>query len=206
MLIERSSLLDLLSDGATGGGCRRNVLRAGRLVAVVLLLRSLLLTWLLLTSLLLTALLLRHQRPHGRGVERTRDPQGPRERPPALGELDARGVAVHVGTTSLQPAAEVGHALRTCHHDTDQLRLGRPGPASHTGAGRDRARSHGRVYPEPAAGGSTQAAQLRAARAAPAPPSCSSGAASLRMSMRQPVSRAARRAFWPSLPMARLSW
>lgn len=27
-----------------------------------------------------------------------------------------------------------------------------------------------------------------------------------RMSMRQPVSLAARRAFWPSLPMARLSW
>jgi hypothetical protein len=26
------------------------------------------------------------------------------------------------------------------------------------------------------------------------------------MSTRQPVRRAARRAFWPSLPMARLSW
>ena len=33
-----------------------------------------------------------------------------------------------------------------------------------------------------------------------------SGASSDRMSMRQPVIRAARRAFWPSLPMARESW
>jgi hypothetical protein len=31
-------------------------------------------------------------------------------------------------------------------------------------------------------------------------------AVSGRMSMRQPVSRAARRAFWPSLPMASDSW
>jgi hypothetical protein len=32
------------------------------------------------------------------------------------------------------------------------------------------------------------------------------GASSDRMSMRQPVRRAARRAFWPSLPMASDSW
>ena len=43
---------------------------------------------------------------------------------------------------------------------------------------------------------------------APRPPSHSSlvASSSERMSIRQPVSRAARRAFWPSLPMASESW
>jgi hypothetical protein len=59
--------------------------------------------------------------------------------------------------------------------------------------------------PAPPPGREAGAAAV-AVRSAAADPARSAGATSGRMSMRQPVSFAASRAFWPSLPIASDSW
>jgi hypothetical protein len=94
-------------------------------------------------------------------------------------------VAVAVGNTPLGP--DISASRQRGHH---RRRPGGTGtaPAWH----RDR---DGHAGPQPAAGSSPAA-----------PAAAGAGAVSGRMSIRQPVSLAARRAFWPSLPIASESW
>ena len=96
---------------------------------------------------------------------------------------------MHGGTSTRQTAAGVGDQAAPFRDDTQQGGLRRPFPATHAGAHRARLASRWGVY--------------RVRRIYDG----SAGASvSLWMSMRHPVSRAASRAFWPSLPIARLSW
>lgn len=124
----------------------------------------------------------------GGGVERTVQAQGPGERTTPLSELEAPESRVHVGTTTREPPARIGDNTALDRHHAQQVSHGRPAPASHAQALRGR--------------------RIRPTGLAHATPSLSSpvGWASLRMSIRHPVSRAASRAFCPSLPMARESW
>jgi len=140
---------------------------------------------------------LSYRLPHRGEVERSGQAQGPGERPPLLGEVDAARVGVHGGTSARQAAGRVRDQAVPVTDDTQQGGLRRPFPATHTGADRARQASRVRVY--------------RVARSRPLPRGYEASPAgiasvSLWMSMRQPVSRAARRAFCPSLPIASDSW
>lgn len=80
---------------------------------------------------------------HVSSVDRSRQAQRPRERPTALGEIEAPRVEVHVGTPARQPAADVGDELdggsagpRPGRHDAQQVGLARPGPAADARADR----------------------------------------------------------------------
>ena len=129
-------------------------------------------------------------------VEGPGEPEGPRERPATDGEVEAGQPRMQRRTATRPPAGGIGHDPRRVgvrgDHQAQQIGRGRPFPASHAGANRARTTGHWGVYPVAHPGWPASAA--------------GSGAVSGRMSIRQPVSRAASRAFWPSLPIARLSW
>ena len=132
------------------------------------------------------------------------------------------------------PRVGIGHDAVPGHHEAKQARLRRPRFAANTGTNgflpclrqlsscghclsslpRRQERGTRRGTGTGVAGyASAEAPAAFAASALAAPDAEARGAGaeaptapSERMSMRQPVSRAASRAFWPSLPMASESW
>ena len=90
--------------------------------------------------------------PHGRDVERSRQAQGPGERPPLVREVDAPQVGVHGGAPPRQAAVGIGGQPRgfpdtdSDHDDAQQGGLARSAPATHTGADRTRETVRPRVY------------------------------------------------------------
>ena len=123
--------------------------------------------------------------------------QGPREAPAPLGQVEAGDDRVQVGAPAGQPVRRVGHDGTVAGHDPQQLGRGRAPRQPDAGADR---RAQAGPVPPGAAGSADGAA------AAPGAPAAVTRSTSGRMSIRQPVSRAASRAFWPSLPMASDSW
>lgn len=69
-----------------------------------------------------------------RGVERSLDPKGPRERPAAERQVETDQGGVYIRTPAGQRTAWVGGADALDRHDAQQLTLGRSLPAPHTGA------------------------------------------------------------------------
>jgi hypothetical protein len=127
-------------------------------------------------------------RPERLGVQRPLEPEGSRERSATVSEVDADQVGVHVRTSSRQSTPGISGEDTTDHDDAQQGWLLGADPAAHTGAHRARASGRFGVYRAHSAAGGSEAA--------------GSATVSGWMSMRQPVRRAAKRAFWPSLPMA----
>jgi hypothetical protein len=138
---------------------------------------------------------------------------------------------MHPRTPAAEPVVRVGHGERCVagpHRDHSQEDgPARTSPAPDTRADRPlrgpvlRRRLPGRLTGHPQSSapgglnlpGTAGAHHVGSAAHAPAPPAlaragvpASPGATSGLMSMRQPVSFAASRAFWPSLPMASESW
>ena len=149
-------------------------------------------------------MLLPYRLPHRGEIERSGQAQGPGERPPLLGEVDAAWVGVHGGTSARQAAGRVRDQSVPVTDDAQQGGLRRPLPATHTGADRARQASHVRVYRlTPSA---TLPGCLPGYEASPGAGCGDVPSVSLWMSIRHPVRRAARRAFCPSLPMASDSW
>lgn len=72
--------------------------------------------------------------PHRGGLERSLDPEGPRERPAANRQVETDQGGVHVRTPAGQRTAIIGDAFTLDHHDAQQIALGRSLPASHTGS------------------------------------------------------------------------
>jgi hypothetical protein len=159
---------------------------------------------------------------HRRAGKGARDLEGPRERLAADRERQAVGVGVQVGAPARCPARRIGEygvagPFVTCD-DSKQLMLGGALPATHTGTQWPRIRAgitavfsnhRERVYRlgGPDSKPIQSAGCVSGAAVDPAGgPLGGSAASSERMSMRHPVSRAASRAFWPSLPMASDSW
>jgi hypothetical protein len=134
------------------------------------------------------------------------EPEGPAKCLPPLYEIETTRVGVHVCPSARQPVAMIRNDLgeRSVEvfpdrHYAQQLGRRRSGPAAHTGADRDLATTRDEVYRA-----TPSAVGLGAVTAGPS--STIAGLVSDRMSIRQPVRRAASRAFCPSLPMARDSW
>lgn len=169
--------------------------------------------------------------PHGRGVRRGLQAQGPTERSSARGDLKASRIGVQPGTPARHRAVDVHdqHGLSRAVRDGDHPQQGGPEAgrsAPHARADRDtrrpprealrdvrEPRSSMRGLPgiRPSLAQSTPAAHPTSSAEGSGPRSSSATSsagtsASDRMSMRQPVSFAARRAFWPSLPIASDSW
>jgi hypothetical protein len=72
--------------------------------------------------------------PHRSDGERSGQAQGPGERPPLLGEVDAREVEVHGCAPARQAPDRVGDEDVSDRDHTQQSGLRRLGPAAHTGA------------------------------------------------------------------------
>ena len=144
--------------------------------------------------------------PHQGVVERSGQAQGPGERSPTLGEVEAGGRGVDVRPSAGLPCLGVGEQDSIDGDQAQQVGLDGRDPAPDTRADGTR-RTHRRSdVVESTASGQASSPPFTAAVSAAVACSSATGAASERMSMRQPVSRAASRAFWPSLPMARESW
>jgi hypothetical protein len=165
---------------------------------------------------------------HRFAAQRTLDPQGPGERSTAKREVEALGPGVQVRSPAGSPATRIGDGLEAgssvAGDDSQQFSLGGPLPTTDTGAddvnGHATARYAGSVRDPPRTSlpadrpctepaGHTRSLRLPSGRRAPQPDVASAGAtgaSSERMSIRQPVSRAASRAFCPSLPIANDSW
>ena len=90
-------------------------------------------------------LLLRHVLPHRREVERSGQAQGPGERPPLVGEVEATGVGMHAGTSPRQAVRGIGGEHTPDRHDAQQGGSARALPAAHTRAHRSRRQDRGRV-------------------------------------------------------------
>jgi hypothetical protein len=164
-------------------------------------------------------------------IERTAQAQGPGERSTAHGEFETGRIAMQPRTAPAQPVARIGDhgpaAVDLGRHHSQQdgpvstlpapqahpLRLP-SGALGHAGLS-DRAT--GRTQSSPTADRfiprylrvdprDHPAADPSAAAPDPVWPSSRSPSVSGRMSIRQPVSFAASRAFWPSLPIASESW
>ena len=170
-----------------------------------------LLNWFLLADLLCECC--HHVVPHRGDVERSDQAQGPGERPSLLGQVDAPEVEVHAGPATRQPAGGIGGESAPRSDDTQQVRLRRLAPAAHARALRAREASRPRAYRLRGARLHTAAPALRPTVPAPRLPTVPAlrvpalrlpvatghpagwPSVSLWMSMRQPVSRAASRAF-----------
>ena len=124
----------------------------------------------------------------GRAVELSGVPKRSRQRLAAQRERETAGIGMQVRASSRQSTASVDDSATVDRDDPQELGLRHPGSAPHTGADRSEAKPLGRVYrfrpPRHPAGS--------AVGSAPVGPSSS---ASEWMSMRQPVRRAASRAF-----------
>ena len=125
--------------------------------------------------------------------------------------LPAPLTGVKVRAPASQPTRRIGNKLVPGRHDAKQLGLGRALPASYAHSHRSADMRHrgrsaicGQVYrvAESAAPATLSGAALSGAALSGA----AAGAVSETMSIFQPVSRAASRAFWPSLPIASDSW
>jgi len=81
-------------------------------------------------------------RPQRIGPERPGEAQGPRERPPALGEIETVQVEVQGRSPARLPAVGVGHQGAGDLHDSQQDWFRRSGPAAHAGAHRRRTANH----------------------------------------------------------------
>lgn len=138
-------------------------------------------------------------------VGRAVQAQCPTERPALLGQGHAPQVQVHRGAPARQSRAVVDHqagsALVLDRDDAQQIGLGGSHPAAHAGAHGALELSRRRAY---RAGWPRGGASPR--HRPPGRQVTGAGSASLWMSMRHPVSRAASRAFCPSLPIASDSW
>jgi hypothetical protein len=81
----------------------------------------------------------------GRRIEWSVKAQGPRERPAALRQREAFGVAVQVRTTSVRSASRVRKQDSLDRDDAQQVRLGSAFPAPDTCPDRLRTPRHRRV-------------------------------------------------------------
>lgn len=136
-------------------------------------------------------------------VERTWDPEGPWERSAPIGKIDTHLIGVHGGASTRQVTGLVNGEDTVSHDDTQQGGLRRMSPATHASAHRAHQASRCQLYraSRPLLAGWTTAPT----HPTDGPVTLPLGAAtsvSLWMSIRHVVRRAARRAFWPSLPMA----
>jgi hypothetical protein len=130
--------------------------------------------------------------PYGGDVERSRHAQRAREGPPTLREVEARGGGVDVRTPAGQPPGRVGQHGVVAGDHAEQLGRGHPRPAPDAGADR-RAQAGLSVLP---AGVGLSAPSFGAGIAVSgAGADGVSRTTSGRMSIRQPVRRAASRAF-----------
>ncbi len=138
--------------------------------------------------------------------------QGTRERSSPFGELETLQVGVHPGTaprkgTPRVDDGEVSLVAPHAHHSQKVDLLVAP-PAPHARPHRSRDGTSDAlgatcaVLGEPDPRSSTRQSSVPGHEAGPGP----SSAVSDRMSIFHPVSFAARRAFCPSLPIARESW
>ena len=76
--------------------------------------------------------------PDRRRGERSGQAQGPGERPPRVGEVDAARVGVHGGPTACQEPGRVDDQEAVHADDAQQSGLSHSNPAAHTGALRAR--------------------------------------------------------------------
>jgi hypothetical protein len=161
-------------------------------------------------------------------VKRARDLEGPRERLAPDSELEALECGVHMRPTAGCPTLGIREDKSSGHRRPQQVCRTGSLPAPDTGALPSLARTRvchiflrvwlrlSRPTERPVyllvLTSHTEASRVAGAVASVAPRSAagvsySAGfSVSGRMSIRQPVRRAARRAFWPSLPMARDNW
>jgi hypothetical protein len=149
--------------------------------------------------------------PDGRRVERPRA-QGAGERTSSFGELETLQVGVHPGTSAHEGTAGVDDgevslvALHAHHPQQDALLVASPAPHARPHRTRDGTRdalgATCAVIGEPDPWSSTRQSSAPCHEAGPG----TSSAVSDRMSIFQPVSLAASRAFCPSLPIASDSW
>jgi hypothetical protein len=74
--------------------------------------------------------------PHSAGIERTRQAKRPRERPTALGEIEAVRIGMQRGSPARTLPARIGDDAHLLvdhdHRDTQKVGLSRPLLASHT--------------------------------------------------------------------------
>ena len=68
------------------------------------------------------------------GVERSLRPEGPGERPASYSQVETDRGGVYIRTPAGQRTAIIGDTFALDHHDAQQIALGRPLPAPHTGA------------------------------------------------------------------------
>ena len=149
--------------------------------------------------------------PDGRRVERT-GAQGTRERSSPFGELEALQGGVHPGTPPGKGTAHVDDGevslvgLHVHHPQQDGLLVAPPAPDARPHRTREGTRdalgATCAVVGEPDPRSSTRQSSVPRHETGPG----ASSAVSDRMSIFQPVSFAARRAFCPSLPIASDSW
>src|SRR2546421_3132242 len=129
------------------------------------------------------------------------DPPGP---PDEAEQLRLRATGTAGGTPALRPHRDAhGDAHRDALRGPLPIRHGAPSSAGYEASAPSNGPASGADPPGAAAEGGPDAARAGASRRRRA--SCATWL-SLLMSIRQPVSRAASLAFWPSLPMARESW
>jgi hypothetical protein len=139
-------------------------------------------------------------------VERGGHPQRPGQGPATLRQGEAGNVAMQVSPPSGQSAGGIGRGGAVLRDHPQQLRRGRALAAADASALRPRRVGHPQVAGSgdgtDMSVGSMSMGSMFFGAGADMPVGSTSG----RMSMRQPVKRAASRAFWPSRPMASESW
>jgi len=152
--------------------------------------------------------------PERAGGQWSRQAQCPRERPAPLRLLEAFPAEMQVGAPARQLRTGIRDDGAVSAHHTQQIGFGRTDPAPDTRP--DRRHGHGRQGPSGHSGRKLTApghrpcrrVQLERRRSAPVFPAAAGSATwvSGRISIFQPVSRCASRAFWPSFPIASDSW
>lgn len=134
-------------------------------------------------------------------IHHTLHPQRPAQSPGSFRPIETLLGGVHMSTSPRQSTREVRNDLaRLCHDPDERCRIV-PDPTPDAHAKEPDRGDRRRVYPSDHRAQSTDGAGGTSEPISAASDTVVSG----RMSMRQPVSRAARRAFWPSRPMARES-
>lgn len=109
---------------------------------------------------------------------------------------------MQVSTSTRQPSLRIGHTLPSHSNDSHQFYQRGALTAPDAGAlGTGRAACRG-VYPSRHGGQPEVGSAATSGPEASCPGDSGAGAVSDLMSIRHPVSRAARRAFWPSRPIA----
>jgi len=148
--------------------------------------------------------LLLDQFPHEREVQRPRDLEGPWERFPPLGEVETSGRRVQVRPTAGCPTTGIREDKSSGHRHPQQIGRTGPFPTPDTGTLLNLLRARVCSLDHCSSGCGDDSVDRPRDQSTFSSPRVTS--VSGRMSIRQPVSRAARRAFCPSLPMARESW